>query len=97
MYIAGTRCQSQSGGVKLAESSLIIRTGYRGQFFSLIFDSSVGLWAGIQSAAEYASIYVIFYTYSKYIMHGIETVDIWTDDNIIWRMTSEWVVEYWNE
>ena len=35
-----------------AECSLIIRTGCWVQIFSLILDSSVGLWVGIQSAGE---------------------------------------------
>ena len=37
--------------VKWAEYSLIIGTGCW-VFFSLILDSSVGLWVGIQSAGE---------------------------------------------
>ena len=38
--------------VKWAECSLIIGTGCWVQVFSLILDSSVGLWVGIQSAGE---------------------------------------------
>ena len=38
--------------VEWAECLLIIGTGCRVQVFSLILDSSVGLWAGIQSAGE---------------------------------------------
>ena len=37
------------------ECSLIIETGCRFQVFSLILDSSVGLSAGIQSAADLVS------------------------------------------
>ena len=39
-------------GIEWAECLLIIGTGCRVQFFSLILDSSVGLSAGIQSAGE---------------------------------------------
>ena len=38
--------------VKWAECSLIIGTGRWVQVFSLILDSSVGLWVGIQSAGD---------------------------------------------
>ena len=42
-------------GVEYAECSLIIGTGCRIQVFSLIFDTSVGLSAGIQSAGDLVS------------------------------------------
>ena len=38
--------------VKWAECSLIIGTGCWVQVFSLILDSSFGLWVGIQSAGD---------------------------------------------
>ena len=41
--------------VRWAECSLVIGTGCWVQVFSLILDSSVGLWVGIQSAGEYVS------------------------------------------
>ena len=56
MYITTTRCESQNGSdIKWAECSLIIGTGYRVQVFSLILNSSVGLWVGIQSAGDLMS------------------------------------------
>ena len=53
-------CQSQvrkpiGSGVEWAECSLIIGTGCRGQVFSLILDSSVGLSVRIQSAGDLVS------------------------------------------
>ena len=47
--------KSTDNGVKWAECSLIIWTGYRVQVFSLILDSSVGLSASIQSAGDLVS------------------------------------------
>ena len=47
--------KSTESGVKWVECSLIIGTGCRVQFFSLILDSSVGLSAIIQSAGDLVS------------------------------------------
>ena len=47
--------KSTDSGVKWAECSLIIGTGYRVQVFSLILNSSVGLSASIQSAGDLVS------------------------------------------
>ena len=47
--------KSTDSGFKWAECSLIIGTGCRVQVFSLIFVSSVGLSASIQSAADLVS------------------------------------------
>ena len=44
--------KSIGSGVEWAECSLIIGTGYWVQVLSLILDSSVGLWVGIQSAGD---------------------------------------------
>ena len=44
-----------SSGVEWAECSLIIGTGYWVQGFSLLLNSSVSLWVGIQSAVELVS------------------------------------------
>ena len=47
--------KSTDSGVKWSECSLIIGTGCRVQVFSLIFDSSVGLSASIQSDGDLVS------------------------------------------
>ena len=53
--------------VKWAECTLIIGTGSWVQVFSLIIDSSVDLWVGIQSAGE-----LVFETSQLRILHSAE-------------------------
>ena len=52
MYVCSQVRKPNGSEVKWAECSLIIGTGCWVQVFSLILDSSVGLWVGIQSAGD---------------------------------------------
>ena len=55
VYRQSQGCSNSGSCIKRAECSLIIGEGCWVQLFSLILDSSVGFWAGIQSAGDWVS------------------------------------------